>query len=151
MSRHLASIRWNRTGPDFLERRYSREHAWYFDGGAVIPASSSPSVVPAPWSNAAAVDPEEAFVASVSSCHMLWFLHLAVDGGHILDSYQDNAEGFMTKNEDGVPWISRIVLRPQIQWSGENRPSDQAVQNLHHEAHRRCFIAASIRTEVVVD
>lgn len=82
---------------------------------------------------------------------MLWFLHLAVDGGYVLDSYEDNAEGFMTKNEDGVPWISRIVLRPQIQWSGETRPTEKAVQEMHHEAHRRCFIAASIRTEVVVE
>lgn len=151
MSNHTATIRWARKGPDFLERRYSREHTWHFDGGAAIAASPSPLVVPAPWSNEAAVDPEEAFVASVSSCHMLWFLHVAVDAGFIADSYEDAAVGVMTKNGDGIPWISRITLRPQVSWSGESLPTPKDVENMHHEAHRRCFISASIKTDVVIE
>ena len=151
MSQHLATIRWTRSGPDFLERCYSREHLWAFDGGAVVPASPSPCLVPAPWSNAASVDPEEAFVASVSSCHMLWFLHVAVDAGFIADSYEDEAAGVMTKNDAGIPWVSRITLRPRVTWSGEVLPTPAQVQHLHHEAHRRCFIAASIRSEVIIE
>src|SRR6266446_8417137 len=98
MSEHKATIRWSRTGPDFLHGKYSREHSWTFDGGATVPASPSPSVVPAPWSNAANVDPEEAFVASISSCHMLTFLHLARLDGVTVARYEDEATGTMTKN-----------------------------------------------------
>lgn len=148
---HQATIRWARQGPDFLERRYSRKHTWHFDGGAVIPASPSPSIVPAPWSDAACVDPEEAFIASVASCHMLWFLHVAVDAGFIADRYEDAATGIMTKNEDGVPWISHITLHPQVAWSGEVKPTPEQENHLHHEAHRRCFIAASIKTHVEIE
>lgn len=148
---HQATIQWNRTGPDFLERRYSREHTWTFDGGAVVSASPSPCVVPVPWANPQFIDPEEAYVASVSSCHMLWFLHMAVDAGFIADSYRDEAVGIMTKNEEGIPWMSRITLHPRVIWSGERTPTALEEENLHHEAHRRCFIAASIKTEVLVE
>lgn len=150
MSSHSAIIRWQNTGPDFLQRRYSREHTWEFDGGTVVPGSPSPHVVPAPWSNAASVDPEEAFVASVSSCHMLWFLHIALDAGFEPRSYEDHAEGVMTKNERGKFWISRVTLHPKIVWKGEAPPSAEEVAHLHHKAHEKCFIANSIRTEVVV-
>src|SRR6188474_3200080 len=103
MSQHTATIRWTRTGPDFLKRQYSREHTWAFDGGLSVPASPSPSIVPAPWSNPAAMDPEEAFVASVASCHTLWFLHVACDASFVVDTYDDQAVGVMTPNERGVP------------------------------------------------
>lgn len=150
MSEHKAIITWNRTSADFLSGKYSREHTWNFDGGLSIPASPSPSVVPAPFSNAANVDPEEAFVASVSSCHMLTFLYIAAKKGFQVDSYRDEAVGIMTKNEKGVPWISSIKLSPKIIYSGEKLPTPQDEAELHHLAHEQCFIANSIKTEVVV-
>src|SRR6266850_7939676 len=104
MSKHVAIISWKRTSPDFLKGKYSREHTWTFDGGLTVPASASPSVVPLPFSNPANVDPEEAFVASISSCHMLTYLYLAGRQGFQVDSYRDEAIGMMQKNEAGVPW-----------------------------------------------
>jgi organic hydroperoxide reductase OsmC/OhrA len=150
MSEHKATINWTRTGPDFVKGKYSREHTWRFDGGVVVPASPSPSVVPAPWSNPANVDPEEAFVASVSSCHMLTFLYVASQQGFQVDSYEDNAVGVMTKNERGVPWVSSIALHPKIVYSGDKLPTPADVDRLHHLAHEQCFIANSIKTEVTV-
>ena len=150
MSQHTATIDWTRTGPDFLKGRYSREHTWAFDGGVVVAASPSPSVVPVPWSKPENVDPEEAFVAAVSSCHMLTFLYLAGKAGYQVDSYHDEAVGFLTKNEKGVPWLSRITLDPVICYSGETCPDASAIAHLHHLAHEQCFIANSIRTEVTV-
>jgi organic hydroperoxide reductase OsmC/OhrA len=150
MSKHTATIRWQNHGPDFLQRQYSREHTWQFDGGAVVPASPSPHIVPAPWSNAASVDPEEAFVASVASCHMLWFLHMACDAGFLAESYDDAAEGVMTKNERRVLWISQITLRPRIIWGGTKVPTTDEIGHLHHLAHAQCFIANSIKTDVQV-
>ena len=150
MSEHTATIRWIRTGPDFLRGKYSREHTWIFDGGLTVPASPAPSVVPAPWSNPAGVDPEEAFVASVSSCHMLTFVWLASREGFTADSYEDEAVGVMSKNERGVPWVSAITLRPRIAWSGDKLPMSADLERLHHAAHEQCFIANSIKTEVTV-
>ncbi len=150
MSKHAATIRWSLQGLDFLKGRYSREHTWSFDGGVTVPASPSPSVVPAPWSNPAHVDPEEAFVAAVSSCHMLTFLWLAARAGFQADSYEDNAVGQMTKNERGVPWVSEITLQPRIVWSGDKQPTEAEIAHLHHEAHEQCYIAQSIRTQVTV-
>ena len=120
MSEHKATIKWQRTSPDFLKGKYSREHTWTFDGGVTVPASASPSVVPVPFSNPAHVDPEEAFVASISSCHMLTFLFLASKQGFQIDSYEDEAVGVMAKNEKGVPWVSLVTLNPKIVYSGEN-------------------------------
>jgi organic hydroperoxide reductase OsmC/OhrA len=151
MSEHQASIHWSRTGPDFVKGRFSREHTWTFDGGLTVPASPSPSVVPAPWSNAASIDPEEAFVASVASCHMLTFLWLASREGFEVDSYQDAAIGVMTKNEQGRPWVSAITLRPRITWGGSKQPATADLARLHHRAHEECFIANSIKSEVVVE
>src|SRR6516165_10714423 len=148
MSEHKATIRWERTDPEFLKGKYSREHTWSFDGGVTVPASPSPSVVPAPWSNSANVDPEEAFVASVSSCHMLTFLYLAGKQGFQIDRYEDEAVGLMTRNEKGVPWLSLVTLRPQIDYSGEKRPTPADEERLHHLAHEQCFIANSIKTQV---
>lgn len=150
MSQHVCKVHWERQGPDFLRGQYSREHVWSFDGGIEIPASPSPHVVPSPWSNSAFVDPEEAFVAAVSSCHMLTFLWLASKAGWVADEYVDHAIGEMTRNDRGVLWVSTISLRPQIIWSGERIPSPSEVEELHHQAHDQCFIAQSIQTQVVV-
>jgi organic hydroperoxide reductase OsmC/OhrA len=150
MSEHKAIISWKRVGPDFLNGKYSREHTWKFDGGATVPASPSPSVVPTPYSNPANVDPEEAFVAAVSSCHMLTYLYLACKAGFQVDSYHDEAVGMMTKNEKGVPWVSSVVLHPQVVYSGDKRPTPADEDHLHHESHEQCFIANSIKTEVLV-
>jgi organic hydroperoxide reductase OsmC/OhrA len=147
---HTVLIRWKRNGPDFIKGKYSREHTWTFDGGATVMASPSPTNVPVPWSNAAHVDPEEAFVASIASCHMLTFLWLASRQGFQADSYEDNAEGIMTKNERGVLWVSQVTLRPRIVWSGEKIPTAADLDHLHHLAHEQCFIANSVKTEVRV-
>ncbi len=151
MAEHVATVEWSLRGGEFLKGRYSREHTWTFDGGASVAASPAPSVVPAPWSNPACVDPEEAFVASVASCHMLTFLWLAYRKGFLVERYRDAAAGVMTKNAAGVPWVSRIALRPEIQYGGERRPTPEEAAALHHEAHEQCFIANSVRTEIVVE
>jgi len=150
MSEHKATIRWNRTGPDFAKGRYSREHTWSFDGGAVVQASPAPSVVPAPWSSTSAVDPEEAFVASIASCHMLTFFWLASREGFIADSYEDEAVGAMTKNDRGVPWVSTVTICPSVSCSGDKLPTPADLERLHHHAHEQCFIANSVKSEVIV-
>lgn len=150
MSEHKATIRWQRTTEDFLKGKYSREHTWTFDGGAVVAASSSPAVVPVPWSNPANVDPEEAYVASISSCHMLTFLYLAGRQGFQIDRYDDEAVGVMSKDERGIPWVSRVTLNPKIEYSGAKRPTAAEEAHLHHGAHEQCFIANSIKTQVKV-
>ncbi|HAB18837.1 MAG TPA: OsmC family protein [Verrucomicrobiota bacterium] len=150
MADYTATLHWNRSGPNFVRGQYSREHTWTFDGGLTIPASPSPHVVPAPWSNPAHLDPEEAFVASVASCHMLTFLWLASREGFQADRYTDSAVGVMTKNERGIPWVSTITLRPQIEWSGDKRPTSADLDRLHHQAHEECFIANSIKTAITV-
>ena len=150
MSEHKATIRWERPSAEFLKGRYSREHTWTFDGGITVAASPAPSSVPLPWSNPANVDPEEAFVASVSSCHMLTFLYVASRQGFQIASYEDNAVGVLTKNEKGIPWVSAITLHPVIAWTGEKLPGPEDVRRLHHLAHEQCYIANSIKTEVTV-
>jgi organic hydroperoxide reductase OsmC/OhrA len=149
MSEHTAALRWVRTGPDFRRGQFSREHTWTFDGGVTVPASASPSVVPAPWSSAAAVDPEEAFVASIASCHLLTFVWLASRAGFVVESYEDHAVGTMTKNERGVPWVSAVTLHPRIMW-GERQPTPEELAELHHQAHEQCFIANSVKTAITV-
>jgi organic hydroperoxide reductase OsmC/OhrA len=150
MSEHKATISWKRTSEDFLKGKYSREHTWTFDGGAVVPASPSPAVVPVPYSNPAHVDPEEAYVASISSCHMLTFLYVAGRQGFQIDRYDDEAVGTMTQNERKVPWVSKVTLNPRIEYGGAKRPTPAEEEHLHHQAHEQCFIANSIKTEVVV-
>ena len=150
MSEYKATIKWQQTSPDFLKGRYSREHTWSFDGGVTVPASASPAVVPAPWANPAGVDPEEAFVASLSSCHMLTFLHLASKAGFQIDNYEDEAVGQVTKNEKGMPWVSLVTLNPKVTYSGEKLPSPADAERLHHQAHEQCYIANSVKTEVTV-
>jgi len=150
MADHKATIRWTKSGDDFLKGRYSREHTWSFDGGCNVPASSSPSVVRAPFSNPAHVDPEEAFVASISSCHMLTFLHVARLAGFEIVSYEDEAVGHMTPNERGVPWVSTVTLNPKIAYAGDKRPTPEEEARLHHRAHDDCFISQSVKTDVKV-
>ena len=150
MSEHKATIRWECTSPTFLDGKYSREHTWSFDGGLTVPASPSPSVVPVPYSNPANVDPEEAFVAAISSCHMLTFLFLASRQGFRVDSYLDDAVGVMTKNLKGALWVSSVTLHPKITYSGDKLPTPADEDHLHHLAHGQCFIANSIKTEVTV-
>ena len=151
MHRHTARVSWLRNGATFTDNRYSRGHQWSFDGGARIAASSSPSVVPLPWSVAEAVDPEEALIAAASSCHMLTFLYLAARQGFIVDTYEDDAYGTMAKNAAGRIWIDRITLRPRIEFSGTNAPSAEQLAALHHGAHEECFIANSVRCEITVE
>lgn len=150
MSTHKAIVNWKSASPEFLKGNYSREHTWTFDGGVIVPASASPSVVPAPWANPSHVDPEEAFVAAVSSCHMLTYLHVACRQGFQVDSYHDEAIGAMTRNEHGRLWVSSVTLHPQVAYSGDKRPTPQDEERLHHMAHAECFIANSIKTEVTV-
>ncbi|HEV2693113.1 MAG TPA: OsmC family protein [Verrucomicrobiae bacterium] len=150
MAEHKAIISWKNTSPDFLKGKYSREHTWTFDGGFTMPASPAPSVVPVPYSNPAHVDPEEAFVAAIASCHMLTYLYVAGRGGFQVDSYHDEAIGTMAKNERGVPWVSTVTLNPQIVYGGAKLPTPVDEERLHHLAHEQCFISNSIKTEVLV-
>lgn len=148
MAEYLADIEWVRGEQNFLDNRYSRRHVLRFDGGAVVPGSASPHVVPLPLSDPAAVDPEEAFVGSLASCHMLWFLSIAAKRGFRVDRYFDSAVGRMSKNEHGKLFLSHVTLRPRVAFSGERRPAAAAVDAMHHEAHAECFIAASVKSEV---
>lgn len=150
MSEHTATVQWQRNQAQFTDNRYSREHSWEFDGGAKIPASSSPDVVPVPYSNPACVDPEEAFVASLSSCHMLWFLSIAAKKKFVVESYTDQAIGFMNKNEAGKLAITRVHLHPQIVFAGGNLPTTEQIEKMHEAAHHSCFLASSVKAEVVV-
>ena len=149
MAEYLATVEWRCDG-GFREGRYSRAHRLSFDGGAVVRGSSSPHVVPPPLSDPAGVDPEEALVASASACHMLWFLHLARDAGLDVAAYRDEARGTMGKDERGRTAMTRIALRPEIAFVGEP-PAPETLARLHHEAHELCFIANSLRTEIVVE
>ncbi len=148
MSEHQTVVTWNRQGAVFLDNRYSRAHTWQFDGGIVVPASSSPQVVPAPLSLAAAVDPEEAFVVSLSSCHMLWFLSLAAAQGWLVESYRDAAIGTVAKDGAGKLVIKVVTLRPEVVFGGDRQPADAEIEALHHQAHEECFLANSVKTEV---
>lgn len=150
MASHTATVEWRRGSEPFLDNRYGRAHVWTFDGGARIDASSSPHVVRAPLSNPDHVDPEEAFVAALSSCHMLWFLSIAAANGYRVDTYRDEAIGHMARNEKGKQWVSRVELRPRIEFSGARLPDPSDVERMHHEAHAECFLANSVRTEVSV-
>jgi organic hydroperoxide reductase OsmC/OhrA len=150
MHRYEANIRWERKGAKFDDGRYSRGHEWSFDGGVSVPASSSPHSVRLPLSVAEAVDPEEALVAAASSCHMLTFLYLASKRGFIVDRYADAAFGVMEKTAAGKLAVTRITLRPDIAFAGAS-PSAEELRELHHAAHEECYIANSIRSEIVVE
>ena len=153
MSTHeyLARVHWERGGAVFTDNRYSRGHSWHFDGGVVVPASSSPHTVRVPLSVEAAVDPEEALVASLSSCHMLWFLSLAAAGRWRVDDYSDEALGEMGRNAAGKIAMLRATLRPRARFSGERLPTRAEVLQLHERAHEECFIANSVTTVVTIE
>ncbi len=152
MAKHLyrADVTWRCSG-DFAANAYSRGHDWSFDGGITVPASASPSVVPLPNSVEAAVDPEEAFVAAISSCHMLWFLDLARRDGLLVERYSDRAEGVMERVGPGKMAVTRVVLRPEIVLAGDTLPDAGRLEALHEKAHEACFIANSVKSEIVVE
>ena len=150
MSTYTAKIVWRSDSPEtFTKNRYTRGHSWEFDGGVTVAASSSPDVVPR-FSVNAAVDPEEALVASAASCHMLSFLYVAATKGFNVESYEDNASGEMAKNDTGQEWVAKITLDPQIVWTGDKIPTIEELSKLHHEAHEICFIANSLKSEIII-
>lgn len=149
MSEHTATVIWQRGDQDFADGAYSRAHRWQFDGGATVEASASPHVVPVPMSVPENVDPEEAFVAAIASCHMLFFLSLAAKRRYVVDSYTDAAIGYMAKREDGREWLSKVVLEPRVGFVGDRVPTAEELEKLHHRAHELCYIANSIKTEII--
>ena len=151
MSEHVASVEWSRDGQAFSDNKYARAHDWRFDGGAVVRGSSAPSSVPVPMSDPAAVDPEEALVAAVSSCHMLFFLGYAAKLGFVVDRYRDDAVGVLGRDERGKMSITAITLRPEVVLSGDVQPDMAAIGDLHHRAHEACYIANSVRATVAVE
>lgn len=149
MSKHSALIEWHREADEvFSDNQYSRAHIWKFDGGLQVPASPSPHVVPLPLSVEENVDPEEAFVAALSSCHMLVFLSIAAKRRYVVDRYLDEAVGELKKGENGKEWVSKVTLNPKITFAGDNQPTRSQLQKMHHMAHENCFIANSVKTEV---
>ena len=146
--RYTVETLWSRGDQDFLDQRYSRRHTLRFDGGLDIPGSSSPQVVPLPYSDPAAIDPEEAFVSALSSCHMLFFLSIAARRGFRVDAYEDRATGLMEPAHDGRIAMTSVTLRPAVRFSGDPQPTPDEIQQMHHEAHERCFIANSVTTSV---
>lgn len=148
MHTYTSVIHWERNGQLFTDGRYDRRHRWTFDGGVTVPASASPQVVPEPLADPSSVDPEAAFVAALSSCHMLWFLHFTADRGYVVDQYADVPVGVMDPNDDPM-WIKQVTLRPQVTFVGE-RPGDSEYRQLHDAAHAQCFLAHSVRTTITV-
>jgi organic hydroperoxide reductase OsmC/OhrA len=148
MAEYKAEVVWERSDQNFVDNRYSRRHLLRFSGGVEVAGSSSPFIVPPPYSAPDAVDPEEAFVASLSSCHMLWFLSLAANKGWLVDRYHDVAEGLLAPGPEGKLMMTRVTLRPKVLFSGENQPTRAEFEALHHQAHEKCFIANSVKTEV---
>lgn len=148
--KYTAEIIWERGEQVFLDNKYSRKHLLKFDGGIEVQGSSSPMVIPLPYSEENAIDPEEAFVSSLSSCHMLWFLSIAAKNGFVVDSYRDNAVGIMEPNERKKLWVSEVTLNPRTNFSGIKIPTSEEIKNMHHEAHDECFIANSVKSKVRV-
>lgn len=148
MHDYHAEVHWTRGDQAFTDNRYSRRHDWHFDGGATVPGSSSPHSVRLPYSDPSAVDPEEAFVAAIASCHMLWFLGLAAKAGWVVDDYRDAAVGVMAPNAQGQMAVTVVTLRPAVRYGGERRPDAAEQARLHHAAHASCYIANSVKSEV---
>ncbi|MCH7918344.1 MAG: OsmC family protein [Planctomycetes bacterium] len=151
MSEHAAEVLWERKGQTFLDKRYRRCYTFQFDGGARVPGSASPHVVPPPLSDEQAVDPEELFVASLSSCHMLWFLSIAAEQQFCVDHYRDSAVGWMEQASNGKPAMTRVTLRPEVRFSGDPLPTREQLDEMHHQAHEACFIANSVKTEIACE
>lgn len=150
MAIHTATVLWQRGDQVFTDRQYVRAHEWRFDGGVTVVGSSAPGVLKPPLSREDAVDPEEALIAAVSSCHMLFFLEFAAKGGFRIDRYEDAAEGVLEKNEAGRFWISKVTLQPTITWSGPKKPNREDIATLHEKSHDHCFIANSLKGEVTI-
>ncbi|MBV1908873.1 MAG: OsmC family protein [Kangiellaceae bacterium] len=149
MSEYFAEISWLKAASEsFVDNQYSRGHLWSFDGGEIVKASSSPHVVPLPYSVEANVDPEEAFVASLSSCHMLFFLSIAAKRRYVVESYNDNAFGVMEPDEKGLIAMTKVTLRPKITFSADRQPTRAQLEKMHHQSHQQCFIANSVKTVV---
>ncbi len=149
--KYTASIFWKKKETEsFTDNKYSRGHTWVFDGGVELPASASPQVVPLPMSNESAVDPEEAFVAAISSCHMLFFLSIAASSNYIIETYDDQAEGIMSKNEHGQMVMGDIILKPKIVFSGTSIPTAEQIAELHNSAHHKCYLANSIKSTIKI-
>ena len=148
MSSYVATVAWKRGDQVFTDGRYSRAHVWRFDGGLEVPGSASPHVVKPPLSDPSAVDPEEAFIASLASCHMLFFIAFARRGGFVLDAYEDEAEGVLAKDAEGKMAMTVVTLRPKVAFSGDKRPTEAEIDDLHHRSHEACFIASSVKSEV---
>jgi organic hydroperoxide reductase OsmC/OhrA len=152
MSEYFSTVKWRRDSDEqYVDNKYSRAHEWSFDGGLTVKASSSPHVVPLPYSVERNVDPEEAFVASLSSCHMLFFLSIAAKRRYIVDSYIDNAVGIMEKDGEGKISMTKVTLRPKVEFSGEKEPTLEQLEKMHHLSHKQCFIAHSVKTEIVTE
>lgn len=151
MSTYTATISWKRNNQPFADNKYNRAHEWEFDGGETVRASSSPNVVPAPLSDPSAVDPEEAFIASISSCHMLWFLSIAAKRGFVVNNYEDKVQGEMGKDKDGKFSITRVTLRPHVIFNKNSSPEENINSEMHQQAHEKCFIANSVKTEIRVE
>lgn len=151
MSTYVATVTWSRSGQAFTDHRYKRTHEWQFDGGETVRASASPHIVPAPLSDPSAVDPEEAFVAALSSCHMLWFLSIASEEGYVIEHYKDRAEGVMEKDTKGNLAFTRVTLRPHVIYENGFAPGAEEDAEMHHRAHEECFIANSVKTEIQVE
>lgn len=152
MSQYKAEVIWQRSvGEIFSDNQYSRGHLWRFDGGVEVPASSSPHVVPLPYSVEENVDPEEAFIAAISSCHMLTFLGIAAKQRYTIESYHDHAIGLMNEDDQGYSSVSHVTLKPTIKFSGDKRPNHQQLEKLHQLAHRHCFIANSVNTIITTE
>ncbi|MCG6231461.1 OsmC family protein [Vibrio furnissii] len=149
MSQYGATVKWQRQPSEvFHDNQYSRGHEWQFDGGVTVPASASPHIVPLPLSVAANVDPEEAMIAALSSCHMLVFLSIAAKKRYVVESYEDQAIGTLAPNQEGKTALTQVVLRPKVIFSGEKQPSVAMLEKMHHQSHENCFIANSVKTEV---
>lgn len=151
MSEYIATIRWQRNDQPFIDNKYSRGHEWAFDGGITVAASASPAIVPLPMSVAENVDPEEAFVASLSSCHMLFFLDIAANSGFVVDEYIDAAVGYLKKNDEGKIVISKVILRPSGTYAGEKIPDREQIGKMHDRAHELCFISNSVKSEICLE
>ena len=152
MSEYIATISWSRSADEaYIDNKYSRCHEWHFDGGVTVPASASTHIVPLPYSIEENVDPEEAFVASLSSCHMLFFLSIAAKNKYIVDEYVDDAIGLMGQDTNGKVWMSKVALKPRITFSGNKKPSLIKLTKMHNQAHEQCFIANSVKTDVITE
>ena len=152
MSEYFATVSWFRQVDEtYIDNKYSRGHKWHFDGGVTVPASASTHVVPLPYSVEENVDPEEAFVASLSSCHMLTFLSIAAKNRFVVDEYVDDPIGIMEQTADGKTWMTKVTLKPRISFSGDKKPSLTKLEKMHHQSHEQCFIANSVKTDVVTE